>query len=419
MYRFRRIFALLLTCLLLAGCDAQSDSTEDTDTLDSADTQTEQIEQTEQATEQPQTDPVIVSTLAVVGDIMVHSPQYNDAYQADTQTYDFAPMLRYAKNWLTKADFAVGNLETTFSGGDPSGYPYFNAPDSLATALADAGIDLVSTANNHTMDHGYDGLVRTLDTLDANGIAHVGTYRDDAEFAQNNGIYVADVGGIEVAMLSFTYGTNGIPVAEGKENTVNIYYSDYMSYQNTLDMDKIESDMAAARALDVDCIAVMVHWGQEYQLVQNEMQENFAAVLIEQGADIILGGHSHVLQPMELRTVTDDDGNEREVFICWSLGNFISSQNDEYTDTTAILQLELTKQDAQTTISNVTYVPMYMLDNEAEVNGERFILLDAHNGILENSMGKTDIVSDSTAEKLQKAIADAQMIIGQPWDLLG
>ncbi len=361
-----------------------------------------------------------VSTLAVCGDIMVHSPQFNDALVADTGTYDFAPMLRFVEPWISGADYAVGNLETTFAGGEPSGYPNFCAPDTLADALSDIGFDLLSTANNHCMDRGYAGMVRTLDVLDSRNLAHVGTYRTNAAYMENNGIHLADVGGISVAFLSYSYGTNGIALGSGQEDTVNLFYTDYMGAQNTLNTEKINADMAAAKALDPDMIAVMVHWGQEYQLVQNDSQERTAQAFIDAGADMILGGHPHVMEPMELRTVTDADGAEREVFISWSLGNFISSQNDEYTDTTCVLQVELTKdaRTEQTTVSNISYVPLYMHDREAEINGERFMLLDARNALLGYAQGAPTVVDATLAPKLEKCIADCEMIIGQPWDLL-
>lgn len=358
----------------------------------------------------------VVSTLAVVGDIMVHSPQFEDAYDAETDTYDFNYMLRYVAPWLTEADYAIGNLETTLAGAEPSGYPNFCTPDALAEALANAGFDLVSTANNHSLDMWHDGLVRTLDVLEENGIVGVGTYRTNEDYQANNGIYVADVGGIEVAFLSMSYGTNGIPVTEGNEQTINLIYTDYLTNYSVIDVEKIEADMAAAQALDVDLIAVMVHWGTEYQTLQNDAQEEIAALLMENGADLILGGHSHVLQPMEVRTATDADGNERDVFICWSLGNFISSQNDEYTDTSVILQLELTKTDDQTVVSDVTYVPLYMRDNEEEINGERYVLLDAHNALLELEQGVGTFVTEDMTAKLEKSIADCALLTRQTWD---
>lgn len=368
---------------------------------------------------EPVVQPNIVSTLAVCGDAMSHMPQTRDAYDSQAGAYDYKPMIRFAKPWIEQADYAVVNLETTFAGGpDYSGFPAFNTPDALGDALKDAGFDLVSTANNHCLDRGYDGMVRTLDVLDNLGLAHVGTYRSAEERAAQNGVHVADVGGIKVAFLSYTYGTNGIPVSKSHPDTVNLLHTDYMSDAQVLDTARIADDLAAAEALSPDLIAVIVHWGVEYQTTQNDHQEEIADFLFDHGADVILGSHPHVLQPMETRTLTDRDGTTHTGFVCWSLGNFISSQNDEYTDTTVVLNLELTKNPntGATDVTKVRYVPLYMLDREQEVDGERFTLLDAHRGIEEYASGDSSYISASTEKKLQKCVSDCHKILGAEYD---
>lgn len=261
-------------------------------------------------------------------------------------------------------------------------------------------------------------MVRTLDVLDNLGLAHVGTYRSAEERAAQNGVHVADVGGIKVAFLSYTYGTNGIPVSKSHPDTVNLLHTDYMSEAQVLDTARIADDLAAAEALSPDLIAVIVHWGVEYQTTQNEHQEEIADFLFDHGADVILGSHPHVLQPMETRTLTDRDGTTHTGFVCWSLGNFISSQNDEYTDTTVVLNLELTKNPntGATDVTKVGYVPLYMLDREQEVDGERFTLLDAHRGIEEYASGDSSYISASTEKKLQKCVSDCHKILGAEYD---
>lgn len=400
----KRLLALALL-LLLTGCGSAPS------------TQADASEPPEAS--EPVVQPNIVSTLAVCGDAMSHMPQTRDAYDSQAGAYDYKPMIRFAKPWIEQADYAVVNLETTFAGGpDYSGFPAFNTPDALGDALKDAGFDLVSTANNHCLDRGYDGMVRTLDVLDKLGLAHVGTYRSAEERAAQNGVYVADMGGIKVAFLSYTYGTNGIPVSKSHPDTVNILHTDYMSDTQVLDTERIADDLAAAEALSPDLIAVIVHWGVEYQTTQNEHQEEIADFLFDHGADVILGSHPHVLQPMETRTLTDRDGTTHTGFVCWSLGNFISSQNDEYTDTTVVLNLELTKNPntGVTDVTKVGYVPLYMLDREQEVGGERFTLLDAHRGIEEYASDDSSYISASTEKKLQKCVSDCHKILGAEYD---
>lgn len=314
------------------------------------------------ATPEPTPTPPTVATLAVCGDVMSHMPVTRDAWDESQGIYDYTPIFEQARPYVEGADYAVANLETTLSTEGPySGYPAFRSPAALAGDLKELGFDLMLTANNHCLDRGYSGLTATLDALDGAGLAHVGTYASEEEAA--NPVYLADVGGIQVAFLGYTYGTNGIPLPKGKEYAVSLFNTDYLTHLSTPDTDKLEADLAAARALEPDLIAVMIHWGVEYQTKQNSYQETIADLLISHGADLVLGGHSHVPQPMEERTVTGWDGAEHTGFVCYSLGNFISSQVDPLTDTTAALTLELTKDHGtgETTVTGWTYAPMLMM----------------------------------------------------------
>ena len=162
-----------------------------------------------------------VATLAVCGDAMSHMPITNDAWNGER--YDYARIMAAARPYVEPADYAVVNLETTLSGGPPySGYPAFNSPDDMAAGLKDLGFDLCLTANNHSLDRGFSGLSRTLDVLDQAGLAHVGTSRTQEEHDHN--ITVADVGGISVAFLGYTYGTNGIPIPKKHPYAINVFH---------------------------------------------------------------------------------------------------------------------------------------------------------------------------------------------------
>lgn len=345
-----------------------------------------------------------LATLAVCGDAMSHMPVTNDAW--DGEKYDYVRVMSGAKSRVEAADYAVVNLETTFAGGPKySGYPAFNSPDGMAQGLKDLGFDLCLTANNHSLDKGWSGLSRTLDVLDETGLAHVGTSRSQEERDAN--LVVADVGGISVAFLGYTYGTNGIPVPKDHLYCINVFNTDYLSGLRELDRDRLAADLEQAEAADADLIAVMIHWGVEYQTKQNAYQEEVADFLFANGADIILGGHSHVPQPMELRTLEDG----RQGFVCYSLGNFISSQNDEYTDTTAVLTLELTRDNetGEAQVTGYSYAPMYMLDREAGAK-PRFQLLDIYEALASGEAG------ESLTRRLEKAVADCHKIFGAAGD---
>lgn len=239
---------------------------------------------------------------------MCHTTNFNGAYDSKTNTYDFKPAFANIAKYITKADIAIGNLETTFAGKDRgyTGYPTFNSPDELGEAIKSIGIDVLSTANNHSLDKGYSGLVSTLDKLDELGIEHTGTARSIEE---QNDVLVKEVNGIKIAFIAFTYGTNGIPVPVGKGYSINLIENE----------DLILNQIKTAREKKVDIICASMHWGVEYAQKQNEDQEDLANYLFRHGVDIIIGNHAHVVEPMERKTITMDDGSKKEVFVVYAL----------------------------------------------------------------------------------------------------
>ncbi len=402
-----RISAMLLCFLLcLSACGPGGASAEAPEVPESAPEEAAPFEAAPPPEEPaPPAPPApTVATLAVCGDAMSHMPLTNDAWNGER--YDYGRIMAAAGPYVEAADYAVVNLETTLSGGPPySGYPAFNSPDDLAHDLKALGFDLCLTANNHSLDHGFSGLSRTLDVLDQAGLAHVGTSRTQEECGQN--IVLADVGGISVAFLGYTYGTNGIPVPKKHPYAVNLFNSDYLSTLSTPDRDRLAADLGAARDLGPDLVAVMIHWGAEYQTKQNRYQEELAEFLFQQGADIILGGHSHVPQPMELRTLPDG----RQGFVCFSLGNFISSQTKPLTDTTAVLTLELTRsgETGEAQVTGCSYRPMYMLHRDKGAS-PRFELVDIHAAL---EAGGADAPLKG---RLEKALETCRAVFGESYD---
>ncbi len=347
----------------------------------------------------------ITAKLAIAGDIVLHTPITDASYDRISGMYDYGYIFRYAEKYLKAADLSVACIETTFAGpaAGYTGYPLFRSPDSLAFNLKKAGISLLSTASNHSMDSYFSGLVRTLDVLGLYGISHVGTYRSAEERDFSNGIKVVKVNGITIAFLAYTYGTNGLSVT-GHEFAANIFTVDYLTNLSIIDYDLLKADMAAARALGTDFIAVFMHWGSEYQTIPSPQQEELAEFLFAEGAGLILGGHVHVPQPMELR----DEG-----FICYCLGNFISNQHDRYTNLTAIVNLELSKdrRTGETAITKASYVPMYMLHPDAANDG-RYSLLDIREAMSEYESGDYTRVGDALYMKLKEALADSHRLFG-------
>lgn len=288
----------------------------------------------------------VTASLAVTGDIMVHSYQYEEAYDRSTGKYDFMHNFTDMKKYFDSADYSIGNFETVLAGEDVgiSDYPCFNTPDSFLDSLKYSGIDFVTTANNHCMDKGTDGLLRTIDKLDEYGFDHTGTYKDEES---RNEVFVKDINGITFAFLSYTYGTNGIPV----KNPWNV---------NILDEELIKSDIEKAKELNPDFIVVLPHMGVEYEIYPREEFKEWADFMFNCGADIILASHPHVLQPMEVREITKDDGSTRNGFIIYSLGNFISSQTTPPRNAGIIVNLDFEKKGIEKAeLTKVSFIPVW------------------------------------------------------------
>jgi len=268
------------------------------------------------------------AVLMAVGDIMMHMPQLPASYDSSADRYDFSPMFGSVKPILQEADWAMANLETPLSAdGDYSGYPMFNAPHELAAALKGAGFTIVTNANNHSLDRGAKGIERTLKFLRLQGLLTTGTATSEEE-AQAP--LLVRKNGITLGVLAYTYGTNGIPVPQGKPYLVSL-----------LDEEKMVRDIAALRGQGAEYIAVALHFGTEYQTQPSDEQKRLARRLIAEGADLIAGSHPHVLQPYEIVEAADADGRTRRGVILYSMGNFISNQRGDTKDYGIIYRIHL------------------------------------------------------------------------------
>ena len=341
----------------------------------------------------------ITFSLAAIGDVMCHNTQYMDAYNSSTDSYDFSYVFEDIQTYIQSADISIGSLETTFSGKDRgySNYPTFNSPEQLAYDLSEMGLDVLSTAGNHALDKGFSGLSNTLDVLDNANISHSGTYRTQED---RDSVLIKDVNGVKVAVLSYTYGTNGIPVPSDKEFCVNL-----------IDKDLIKKDIENAKSQNADVIISCMHWGIEYQTTPNDEQEDLADFLFKNGVDIILGNHPHVLQPMEKRSVTLADGTAEDCFVVYALGNFICDQNSENTRNSIILNLDITKNpDGKISIDKVDYVPIYMYKN-SNLNIRKMKLLDIEKSISDYENGVDTSISSSTYNLLKDELENIKEII--------
>ena len=338
-------------------------------------------------------------TLSAIGDIMCHNTQYIDAYNADTDTYDFSYVFENISLYTKTADICIGDLETTFAGEDVgySSYPTFNTPDELAYELKDIGVDVLSTAGNHALDKGFDGLSRTIDVLNDADISHLGTYKSKEE---QDKTLIKYVKGLKIAFVNYTYGTNGIPVPSDKQFCVNL-----------IDENLMKEQIDRAKQEEPDIIIACMHWGTEYKTTQSSTQEDLADFLFKNGVDIILGTHPHVLEPMEKRTVTLEDGTTKDGFVIYSLGNFIADQNAEYTRDSIILNLDITKHsDGNVTIDNYDYVPIYMYKDTSKKK-QKMKLLDINKTIYNYENYIDPSISEKLYNTLKEELSKIQSIL--------
>jgi poly-gamma-glutamate synthesis protein (capsule biosynthesis protein) len=289
-------------------------------------------------------------TILAVGDLMTHGPQMDSARTGSV--YDFTSCFAPVASRVAAADLAIGNLETVLGGVERgyTGYPTFNAPDSYAEALVGAGFDVLTHANNHSLDRGATGLLRTREVLDRLGAMTTGTART-AEEAE--GILVADIRGVKVAVLAYTYGMNGFQPPTDKPWMVNV-----------INETKMTAGVKRARASGVDLVIVSIHNGLEYQRQPSASQERLERAMVDAGADVVLGSHPHVIQPMEVVSAKNADGSPRTAFIIHSLGNFVSNQRERFRDTGLLLQFGFEKnlKTGVTELVSVEYVPVWVDD---------------------------------------------------------
>lgn len=296
--------------------------------------------------------------LAVIGDLMFHDDQLISAYDEEKDRYDFKPMFSDVKPILSDADVTLANFETTL-GGEAigfKGYPQFNSPDEVVDAIKDAGVDIVTTANNHILDTKKEGLFRTLEVLEEKGVKSVGTYIN----SDRSRILIHEEKDIKIAILAYTSVMN----SSGRE-----YPEDELhTMVNFLTEENINRDIKEAKEKKADLIIALVHWGVEYEREPSEEQIKYANLLAEKGVDLILGSHPHVIQPTDtIKT------NEKDVFVIYSMGNFISNQRVEtlgkdfaHTEDGIILlfdiEKDLTTKEAK--VKAVDYIPTWVYKEE-------------------------------------------------------
>ena len=316
---------------------------------------------------EPEPIPDVTINIKATGDIMFHPSQIDGAYDASTKTYDFSNSFKAIKALFQEADIAIANFEGTTAGNDVyayQGYPLFNAPDEALDAIKDAGFDVLSTANNHSLDTGKAGVIRTIEQIKARGMDSVGTYKELPETR----VLIKEVKGIKLAFLSYTEMVNGLDSLLSQK--------DLDSMINIINETKLKEDIAYAKQQNADVIIAYLHWGNEYAREQNQRQEALANMLVAEGVDIILGSHPHVIQPAK---TIDYEGKTK--FVAYSMGNFISNQRVEtlvpygiaesvskYTEDGVVIDINIEKkgETGEISIKTIDYIPLWVYKGTTE-----------------------------------------------------
>jgi len=306
-------------------------------------------------------------TISFIGDLILLKDQVKHALDPRTMQYDFSPVFEHVKDRLRAADYAVGVLEVPLA-GPKAGYSTsnfddgipirLNGPDAWATAIKDAGIDLVTTANNHVFDRGVAGVRRTLDVLDRIGLAHVGTYRS-AEERQRQRVFITEVKGVKLAFLAYTYGAR-CPAGIEADQFVGILASPENKAAFAKSRRMLADDIKEARRHNPDLIIALPHMGTQFRHQPDEFSRTWARTMIAEGVDVVLASHSHAAQPMQYLSVTGADGKPREGFVVYCPGNFVNCYTKHDGDAAAIVTLYVTQSRGTASVTAASIVPIWI-----------------------------------------------------------
>lgn len=318
-----------------------------------------------------------------VGDVMQHDGQIEAAYNRKTKDYEYDDGFKFVKPIINQYDIRVANLEVTQAGKPFKGYPQFSAPDELSEVLVNSGFNVILTSNNHSCDRGSKGVIRTLDVLDELGVPHTGTFRNQKERDENYPLIV-EKNGLKVAMLNYTYGTNGLTVP--KPLIINY-----------IDSVVIKEDIAKAKSMGVDYIVCNMHWGKEYIPLPDGYQKKYEAVCYRAGADMVIGGHPHVVQPIEKKA-------DNKLTI-WSLGNFVSNMQTRTTRGGVMLGAHIEKQKGQIILGDANYHFIYVMKRKEGAVTQYYILPE-----FDYNQYRTNFVSATEAQRMKDFFSDSRKL---------
>ena len=358
------------------------------------------------------------ATVLSIGDIMVHQPQLKGAKTSDG--YDFSDFFKVISPYYQKTDLTIGNLELTFGGkksGSYKGYPAFNTPDSLAGTIKKSGINMLMTANNHSYDTGFYGLKRTAEVLRKKGLEYTGTKETPADPPY----IVKSVNGIKIGIANFTYETTGSDPSRKYLNGGAIN-KEANNYINTFSYQRIDKFYKEAQKVienmryeGAEFITFYMHWGEEYQLKANTWQKSIAQKLSNIGVDIIIGGHPHVVQPVEL---IHAEGSDHTTICIYSLGNAVSNQRRElissarkgHTEDGAMFTYTIKRVNNAVSIESVDVIPTWV--RKYQDNGYKYTIYPIDGTSYPKVDSKLKESYKSTKAIVAKGLTECQQYLG-------
>lgn len=332
--------------------------------------------------------------LAAAGDLnvtdkVVWSGHNSGVFDYTSAFMDVAPI-------FAQADLSILNFEGNFYGA-PYGTDTVSAPQEMATALKEAGVDLLQVANSQSITNGINGLTSTLANIRAAGLEPVGAFATNEEYKRTKGYTMCEVNGVSIALVAFTKGMDGRGLPTGSENCVNLLYEDYATTYQTIDKTGITKILRNVAAEKPDLTVAMLHWGSEYNDSTSKSQTSIVSLMQKEGVDVILGTHSHMVQQIDYDETTGQ-------LVAYSLGDFFGDATRSGTNYSIILDLEITKDNetGETRVTDYAYTPIYTLSEDDCDGKRRVIRID--NAIAAYEGNFVDKVTKSAYESMKKSL---------------
>lgn len=332
-------------------------------------------------------------TIAAAGDINISRELLQSARQADG-TYDFTNIFMGVSPLLSGADLTVADLEVNFC-GEPCDPDAYQAPESLLEALSASGVDLVQTANTVSVYNGIAGLSSTLEAVERSGLTPVGTFATGEAYEQSGGYTIVEEKGFRIAFVAFTKGVGNLKLPEGSEHCVNLLYKDYNTTYQEVDTQGIQAVLGRVQGENPDITVALLHWGSEYDDEVSKTQEEIRKLMLENGVDVILGTHSHLVGEIDADLGTGS-------LTAFSLGNLLSVDETSGANQGIVLKLEFTMSGGEAKLTDYTYEPVYLAKGEETGTG-RYALLDTSKVISLYESSYIDRVTQEVYESLCKS----------------